>query len=336
MVPAALTGLDVKKLLDRADEMRAACGPDVRAEENPAAWLGVVLGELAKVGRDKLTLITSPSILPFGDWAEQLIAESTGKAGTGILPVVREPLGGPAVYGDDRLFVYLQLTEAPEVEAGLETLIEAGHPVVRMSLEDRYDLGAQYFLWELATAVAGARLGIQPFNQPNVEAAKRQAKRMVKTFQETGALPPAEMAPLSLETVEDFLAQAESGEYVAIQAYVQPNPETWNALQALRCWIRDRTELATTLGYGPRYLHSTGQLHKGDAGHGLFIQFTGDPQVLVPIPAAPDTSESSVSFNVLMQAQARGDYEALQEEGRRVIRFKITGDVASQLKALSP
>lgn len=336
MVPAALTGLDVKKLLDRADEMRTACGPATSTEANLAAWLGAVMGELAQAGCDKLTLIASPSIVPFGDWAEQLIAESTGKDGTGILPVVREPLGDPGVYGDDRLFVYLQLTEDPEVDAKLETLIEAGHPVVRIPLKDRYDLGGQYFLWELATAVAGARLGIQPFNQPNVEAAKRQAKRMVKAYKETGSLPPAVTMPLSTDTLRDFLAQARSGDYVALQVYVQPDQETWNALQALRLWIRNQTHLATTLGYGPRYLHSTGQLHKGDAGHGLFVQFTAEPEIPLRIPDEPGSPESSLTFGVLVQAQARGDYEALLEEDRRVVRFKLEGDIAAQIEALIP
>lgn len=336
MVPAALTGLDVKKLLDRADEMRTACGPATSTEANLAAWLGAVMGELAQAGCDKLTLIASPSIVPFGDWAEQLIAESTGKDGTGILPVVREPLGDPGVYGDDRLFVYLQLTEDPEVDAKLETLIEAGHPVVRIPLKDRYDLGGQYFLWELATAVAGARLGIQPFNQPNVEAAKRQAKRMVKAYKEIGSLPLAVTMPLSTDTLRDFLAQARSGDYVALQVYVQPDQETWNALQALRLWIRNQTHLATTLGYGPRYLHSTGQLHKGDAGHGLFVQFTAEPEIPLRIPDEPGSPESSLTFGVLVQAQARGDYEALLEEDRRVVRFKLEGDIAAQIEALIP
>lgn len=334
MVPAALTGLDVERLLDRADAMRAACAPDVAPAENPAAWLGVVMGELAKAGRDKLTLVASPSILPFGDWTEQLIAESTGKSGMGILPVVREPLGAPAVYGDDRFFVYLQLVDEPEVTAALEALEEGGYPVVRIPLEDRYDLGAQYFLWELATAVAGERLDIQPFNQPNVEAAKRQAKRMVKAYKETGTLPPAEVTPLSSEALQNFVAQGEPGDYVALQAYVQPSEETWEALQALRLWIRDQTHLATTLGYGPRYLHSTGQLHKGDGGNGLFVQLTSSSDVHVSIPDAPGASEASLTFGVLVKAQAQGDYEALREVGRRVIRFEVQGDVAQQITSL--
>ncbi len=336
MVPAVLTGLDVARLLDRADGMRAACGPDVALVKNPAAWLGVVMGELAKAGRDKLTLIASPAVLSFGDWAEQLLAESTGKEGTGILPVVREPLGDPSVYGDDRLFVALQTADEPEIEAALETLQEVGQPVVRIPLQDRYDLGAQYFLWEMATAVAGERLDIQPFNQPNVEAAKRQAKRMVKTFKETGALPPAETMPLSAGALQDFIAQSEPGDYVALQAYVEPNAETWEALQALRLWIRDQTHLATALGYGPRYLHSTGQLHKGDGGNGLFIQFTAESDAHVPIPDAPGASEASLTFGVLVKAQAQGDYEALREGDRRVIRFELEGDVAQQIAALVP
>jgi glucose-6-phosphate isomerase len=334
MVPAALTGLDVARLLECAAGMRAACGPDVPQEENPAAWLGVVMGDLAKAGRDKLTLIASPSVTPFVDWVEQLIAESTGKSGTGVLPVVREPLGEPSVYGDDRLFVYLQAAEEPEVSAALDALVEAGHPVVQIPLTDRYDLGAQFLLWELATAVAGARLGIQPFNQPNVEAAKRQAKRMIKAYRDTGSLPSAETTPLSIRTIRDFLARAEPGDYVTIQAYVQPKPETWDALQRLRLWIREQTHLATTLGYGPRYLHSTGQLHKGDGGNGLFIQFAAETQLSLPIPDLPGASEAALTFDVLIQAQANGDYEALKEADRRVIRYKVKGDTAHQIEAL--
>ncbi len=334
MVPAALTGLDVARLLECAAGMHAACGPDVPQEENPAAWLGVVMGELAKAGRDKLTLIASPSVTPFVDWVEQLIAESTGKSGTGILPVAHEPLGEPSVYGDDRLFVYLQAAEEPEVSVALDTLIEAEHPVVQIPLTDRYDLGAQFFLWELATAVAGARLGIQPFNQPNVEAAKKKAKRMIKAYRDTGSLPSAATTSLSIRTIRDFLARAEPGDYVAIQAYVQPKPEAWDALQRLRLWIREHTHLATTLGYGPRYLHSTGQLHKGDRGNGLFIQFAVETQLSLPIPDLPGAPEAALTFDVLIQAQANGDYEALKEADRRVIRYKVEGDIADQIEAL--
>ncbi|MGC9397563.1 MAG: glucose-6-phosphate isomerase [Anaerolineae bacterium] len=337
LVPAALVGVDVARLLDQADDMRAACGPNVAPEENPAAWLGVALGELAKAGRDKLTLIVSPAIAPFGDWVEQLIAESTGKEGTGILPVVHEPLGDPAVYSDDRLFIHLRLGEDTETEKALQALVEAGHPVVRIPLEDRYDLGGQFFLWELATAVAGARLNIQPFNQPNVEAAKRQARRLIEVYEKEGALPTVvEATSPSPEALCNFLAQARPRDYVALQAYVPPTPETWAALQTLRLWIRDRLHLVTTLGYGPRYLHSTGQLHKGDGGNGLFIQFLAHSEAQVPIPNAPGTPEAALTFAVLVEAQAQGDYQALREAGRRVIHFRLHGDVPAQIRALTP
>lgn len=334
MVPAALAGLDVRLLLDRALAMMAACGPEVPAPENPAAWLGAVLGELALAGRDKLTLVASPEIAPFGDWIEQLVAESTGKEGKGILPVVAEPLGAPDVYGDDRLFVHLRLANDTRHDAALAALAQAGHPVVRVPLRDRYDLGKQVFLWELATAVAGARLDIQPFNQPNVESAKVIARRMVAAYEATGSLPPGKYAPLTAGALDEFLAQAQPGAYIALQAYVQPTPEISAALQSLRLRLRERTHLATTVGYGPRFLHSTGQLHKGDAGHGLFIQFISPTVHDVPIPDAPGATESSITFGILKQAQALGDAQALRDAGRRVICFDLGTDEVSGLKRL--
>ncbi len=334
LVPAALVGLDVARLLERALDMRAACGPDAPVEENPAVYLGVVMGELAKAGRDKLTLFLSPPVAPFADWVEQLIAESTGKSGTGILPVVGEPPPPPDVYGEDRLFVQISLPDEEPIDERLEVLAIQGHPVVRISLEDRYDLGAQFFLWELATAVAGARLGIHPFNQPNVEAAKVQARRFIQAYEELGELPAAETAPLTEDALREFLAQARPGDYISVQAYVQPMPETDAALQILRSRLLKATHLATTVGYGPRFLHSTGQLHKGDAGNGLFIQLTSQPEEKLPIPDAPGSSSSALSFGVLKLAQARGDYAALQEVDRRVIHFDLGTDVLENLGVL--
>jgi transaldolase/glucose-6-phosphate isomerase len=342
LVPAALLGVDVGLLLDRA--MAQACGNEacIAAPDNPGAWLGAIIGELAKAGRDKLTLIPSRQIESFGDWLEQLIAESTGKEGRGILPVVGEPLGAPEVYGDDRLFVLIQVDGDVIDEGKIAGLEEAGHPVVRLNLHNRYDLGGQFFLWEMATAVAGQRLGINPFDQPNVEAAKVLAWQMVSEFTESGELPESGTAPLSRKAIQAFLDHAQQGDprsgkgrsYIALQAFIEPNPKTDAALLRLRTKLRDSTQLATTLGYGPRFLHSTGQLHKGDAGNGLFIQITSNGAYDLDIPDEAGSEESSISFGVLKSAQALGDLHALLDEGRSVIRFQLDGDVHAGLEKL--
>ena len=325
LVPAALVGVDLPRLLARAAAMAAACGPAVPAEDNPAASLGLSMAEAAKAGRDKLTFITPPHLASFCGWVEQLIAESTGKEGKGILPVVGEPLGAPEVYGDDRLFVYLG-------DRGGDSMMS---PSVQVDWPDLYDLGGQFFLWELATAVAGYRLGINPFDQPNVEAAKVLARRLVADYTAKGVLPGGSAASLDSDALACFLDQAQPGDYVAVQAYVQPTAETTAALQAFRTRLRDRTHLAVTLGYGPRYLHSTGQLHKGDAGHGLFIQLTAaDPQD-APIPDEPGSPASSLSFGVLKTAQVLGDAQALAAAGRRVIRFDLGEDIGGGLTRLA-
>jgi transaldolase/glucose-6-phosphate isomerase len=337
LVPAALVGVDVETLLERALTMACNCEPcncPVNGDNN-GAWLGVILGELAKAGRDKVTFVTSPQLGNFGDWVEQLIAESTGKEGKGILPVVGELLGSPDVYDGDRLFVYLRLDGDATLDAAAQALEDAGYPVVRFHLRDLYDLGDQFFLWEMATAVAGSRLGINPFNQPNVEAAKVLARQAVAAYAETGALPYDEPAPLSAEALIEFLAQAQAGDYIALQAYVQPTPETDAALLTLRTRLRDRLKMAATVGYGPRFLHSTGQLHKGDAGNGLFIQFTADSPQDVPIPDEAGLSASSITFGVLKMAQVLGDKQALLENGRRVIRFHLGDDVVGGLELLT-
>jgi transaldolase/glucose-6-phosphate isomerase len=349
LLPAAMVGVDISRLLDRALDVADACESWVAASDSPAAWLGAILGELAKAGRDKVTFVTSPRLGNFGDWVEQLIAESTGKEGKGIVPVVGEPLGTPAVYGDDRLFVYLRLEGDETHDAAVNALESAGQPVVRLRLNGLYDLGGQIFLWELATAVAGYRLGINPFDQPNVEAAKVLARQMVAAYSKTGALPEDGPAPLTAEALDEFLAQARPGDYIALQAYVERTAETDAALLALRTRLRDRLKLATTAGYGPRFLHSTGQLHKGDAGHGLFIQFTSDAARDVPIPdeasqakparrpdGGPEGGRASgMTFGVLKMAQALGDKQALLNTGRRVIRFHLGTDVSSGLKLLA-
>jgi transaldolase/glucose-6-phosphate isomerase len=330
LVPAALVGLDVAQLLDRALALRNA--PEV------AARLGAIMGELAKEGVDKLTFVSSPGLANFADWIEQLVAESTGKECKGIVPVVGEPLGPPAVYGDDRIFVYLRLEgDDPanaDLDAALQALAEAGHPVLRLSLQDLYDLGAQFFLWEMATAIAGSRLGINPFDQPNVEAAKVRARRAVEAYAAGGALPEDQAASPGSGALILFLAGAQAGDYVALQAFVQPSKETDAALLALRTLLRDQLKLATTVGYGPRFLHSTGQLHKGDAGNGLFVQLTASSPEDVPIPDEAGSDESSMTFGLLKMAQALGDKQALQEAGRRTIRFHLGDDVSAGLKAL--
>jgi transaldolase/glucose-6-phosphate isomerase len=265
---------------------------------------------------------------------EQLIAESTGKNGHGILPVVGEPLGPVESYGHDRLFVALQLGGHEFQSEALHALQEGGHPVVRLQLRGRYDLGAQVFTWEMATAVAGYHLGINPFDQPNVEAAKVRARDMVSAYHETGALPRSKPAPLSAAKLRAFLAQLKPGDYVALQAYVAPTAQAADALQSLRLRLRDRLKVATTWGFGPRFLHSTGQLHKGDAGNGLFIQLTADAGRDVPIPEAAGSASSTMTFGVLEAAQAQGDQRALLDAGRRVIHFHLGRDVVAGLKRL--
>lgn len=349
LLPAALLGVDIGLVLERALQSSAACASSVAALKNDGAVVGAMMGELAKAGRDKLTFITSPQLENFGDWVEQLIAESTGKNGKGILPVVREHVGSPDVYGDDRVFVYMHLKDEKSKAAEVEALVDAGFPVLTLMLDDVYDLGEQYFLWEFATAVAGYVLGIQPFDQPNVESAKIRAREMVTAYIETGTLPSQEVAlrdggisvygDVSADTVaealEQFLAQTDGGDYVVLQAYVPPTAAATTALQDLRHRIRNQYKVATALGYGPRFLHSTGQLHKGDAGNGLFIQFTSHAQQDTDIPDEAGDETSSMTFGVLKLAQALGDRQALLDNQRRVIRFDLGSDVLSALQVLN-
>lgn len=348
LVPAGLLGLDLRDLLARAGEGVVACRPHVSLDQNPGAMLGALIGEMAMAGRDKLTLIASPAFESFGDWVEQLIAESTGKMGNGILPVVGERVGPPSVYGADRLFVYLRLNGDSTNDALIEALARAGHPVVRVELKDRNDLSSQFFIWEMATAVAGYRLGIQPFDQPNVEAAKVLARQMVAAYLEKGTLPvqtptltDGEIAVYgevsggsASAAFLNFLGQAGVGAYVSLQAYVPSTGETTTALQSLQTAIRDRTRLATTAGYGPRFLHSTGQLHKGDAGKGLFIQFTHDHAGDIGIPDEAGKDDSTMPFGVLIDSQALGDAQALRDAGRKVIRFHLGKEVNGGLRRL--
>ena len=314
-----------------------ACETSVNIKENPGAWLGATLGELAKVGRNKVTLITSPRIASFGDWVEQLIAESTGKEGKGLVPVIGEPVGPPEVYGNDRLFVYMRLEGDMEYDDAVARLEETGQPVVRLQLHDIYELGRQFFIWEMAVAIAGYIIGINPFDQPNVESAKMLARKMVSDIASSGSLSLKEPDLFAgdvlvygnihgkalNEVLGEFLTQAKSGAYVAIQAYLEPSHETDKVLFEIRRKIRDRYKLATTIGYGPRYLHSTGQLHKGDAGNGLFIQITAGNSEDMGIPDDMGSPVSSITFSLLKQAEALGDNQALVSAGRRIVRFHL-------------
>lgn len=336
LVPAALVGVDIEKLLARAQ----AAATDASKSEVPVSGegqggrLGAIMGVLEETGHNKITLVASPAIASFGDWVEQLIAESTGKDGKGILPVVGEALGPPDVYGRDRLFVYLRLKGDTTHEAALDALADAGHPVVVVDLEDTYDLGSQFFIWEMATVVAGHLMDIQPFDQPNVESAKVRAREMVTAYKKEGSLPEGETLPVKATILHGFLDDAAPGDYIALHAYVPPTEETDAALNALRLMLRDRYHLATTVGYGPRFLHSTGQLHKGDAGNGWFIQFVSDPVEDLPIPDDAGAQASAMSFGVLKQAQALGDAQALEDADRSVLRMNLGTNVVAGLNAL--
>ncbi len=348
VVPAALCGVDLPRLLDSAQRMAVACGPLNPLSTNPALRLGAILGELARIGRDKVAFLISPAIASFGDWVEQLIAESTGKEGCGILPVINEPPITPHQYGADRLFIRVGLRGESTSLERLRELEAVGQPVINIELENAYELGGQFLLWGLAVAIASARLGINPFDQPNVESAKKAARAMVAAYRKSGLLSQespilqdgmldvygAGTAASARQALVNFLSQARPGDYIALQAFLQPTPENTTALMDLRKSILMRTRLATTLGYGPRFLHSTGQLHKGDSGHGLFIQFTYTPSHDVQIPLEAGLADSAITFGVLELAQALGDRQALLGERRRVLRIHFKADPASGLRTL--
>ena len=353
LVPAALLGLDLRALLQRARQAAAAAAPEhsLRAGRNAAARLGVVLGTAAAAGRDKLTLLCGATLASFGDWVEQLIAESTGKEGRGILPVVGEPPGPASEYGADRLFVWLRSGADRDRAAATaaEALRAAGHPLITLPVADHYDLGAQFFLWEMATAVAGALLGVNPFDQPDVEAAKVRARQMVAAYHAAGSLPAEQPAlrgggmalygAVAGSTPEQalaaFIGGVPAGGYLALHAYLAPAAATGAALQALRRAVRARTGLATTSGYGPRFLHSTGQLHKGDAGRGRCLQIVAAGEPDLPIPERAGEPAAALTFDVLKRAQALGDRQALAAAGRAVLTVEVTGDPAAALGKLA-
>jgi transaldolase / glucose-6-phosphate isomerase len=355
MVPAAVMGLDTKKFLSRAAEMARACGPSVAVEENTGAVLGIILGSAAVAGRDKVTIITSPGISDLGAWLEQLLAESTGKNGKGIIPVDREALGSPEVYGNDRVFVYLRLEGGADAsqDGKVEALEKAGQPIVRITIADTYDLGAEFFRWEIATAVAGATIGINAFNQPDVEASKIATRNLTSEYEKTGSLPAekpviedrgvklftdeknaAELAKAAAgdRTLAGYLkahlSRIKSGDYFAVLGYIQMNAEHEQALQGMRRTIRDKKRVATCLGFGPRFLHSTGQAYKGGPNSGVFLQITCDDSVELPVPGQKFT------FGVVKAAQARGDFQVLAERGRRALRVHLGSNLKAGLATL--
>jgi len=354
LTPAVIMGVDIKTLLTSTLKMARSCGADVPPAANPGVTLGIILGLMAAKGRDKLTIIASPGISDFGAWLEQLIAESTGKQGKGIIPVDGEPLASPELYGTDRLFAYLRLDGDANagLDDGVSKLEQAGQPVVRIAVPNRAGIGQEFFRWEIATAVAGAILGINPFDQPDVEASKIKTRDLMAVYEAHGSLPPE--TPLLEESgikifadekngkilkqagdgtalvssLKAHLARAHDGDYCALLAYVARNDAHHAALQEIRTAIRNRKKLATCVGFGPRFLHSTGQAYKGGPNSGIFLQITADHGVDIPVPGR------NYSFGAVIDATARGDFEVLNERGRRAIRVHLGADVAAGLARL--
>jgi glucose-6-phosphate isomerase len=356
MVPAAIMGLDLSKFLQRTTEMVQACKPEVPADQNPGAVLGAILGTLGNLGRNKVTIITSPGIHDLGAWLEQLIAESTGKIGKGLVPVDRESLGTPEVYGSDRVFVHLRLADEPDTAQSqkLNALKGTGHPVVEIELADTYDLGQEFFRWEIATAVAGSILKINPFNQPDVEASKIVTRQLTESYEKSGKLP--EETPLfddgAIKLFTDernaanlnklagndrslvgflraHLSQFNAGDYMALLAYIEMNSAHEESLQAIRHAVRDRKHVATCLGFGPRFLHSTGQAYKGGPNTGVFLQITCDDANDLPVPGQKYT------FGIVKATQARGDFQVLADRKRRALRVHLPNDVEAGLQTLT-
>jgi transaldolase/glucose-6-phosphate isomerase len=354
LVPAATAGIDVRTLIKHTVAMVRSCGPDVPPHENPGVQLGLAIGLAGLQGRDKVTILSSPGIADFGAWAEQLIAESTGKEGKGLIPIDGEPLGEPALYGQDRFFIDIR-TEG-ESDAGhddrLAALAQAGHPVVRIVMKSIDHIGQEFFRFELATAVAGSLLGINPFNQPDVEDAKIKTRELTAAFEKSGKLPaekPAMSSPQAdLYTDGDnaaalrkagadgdlgswlkaHLSRSGAGDYVALLAYIERSPAHIGSLQQMRLQVRDRRHVATCAEFGPRFLHSTGQAYKGGPDSGVFLQITADDVRDLAVPG------QNASFGVIKAAQARGDFDVLTERGRRALRVHLKGDLESGLKML--
>ena len=352
MVPAAVMGLDVAKFLKNTEEMVKACGTSSAADSNPGVILGTLLGVAANHSRDKLTIVTSPGIFDLGAWLEQLIAESTGKIGKGIIPVDRERLAKPATYGNDRVFAYLRLASKPNKaqDAAVAAVEKAGHPVVRITLPNTYNLGQEFFRWEIATAVAGSIIGINAFNQPDVEASKIETKKLTSQYETTGSLPPEspffEEKGIKLFADEKNAAALKSGakladvlkthlsrlgadDYFAVLGYIAMNPANEKTLQGIRHAVRDKKKVATVLGFGPRFLHSTGQAYKGGPNSGVFLQITCDDAKDLPVPGQKYT------FGIVKAAQARGDFAVLAERGRRALRVHLGKNPKSGLATLA-
>src|SRR6266851_1897244 len=360
LAPAAAMGVDIERFLNRTDEMVSACGPDAPPHDNPGVILGAVLGVAHNHGRDKITIIASPGISDLGAWLEQLLAESTGKNGKGLIPADRESIGPPESYGDDRLFVYLKLnsdslndSNDPQ-DAALQAIERAGQPLVRISVSDVYDLGQEFFRWEIATAVAGSIIGINPFDQPDVEASKIATKKLTEEYERSGTLPvetpiledggaklftdsknadALAKAAGSDKSLTGYLSahikRAGAGDYFALLAYIQMNAEHETLLQQLRHALPDQKRVATCLEFGPRFLHSTGQAYKGGPNSGVILQVTCDDAADLPVPGQKYT------FGVVKAAQARGDFQVLAERGRRALRVHLGKDLASGLAKLS-
>jgi glucose-6-phosphate isomerase len=349
LVPAALMSLDLNRLLSDAVTMSGRCR--LTDATNPGLWLGVAMATLARAGRDKLTFVIEPRIASLGAWLEQLIAESTGKKGTGVVPVVGEPLGTPGVYGSDRVFVRIggdgDGAWSASTGAALDALAAAGHPVIDLALADGDGLGGEFFRWEFATAICGAGLRVNPFDEPNVTESKENTARLLEQFHHTGSLPALEPlradAPLTLygdtarrltgeppaaAELRTHLNRGRESGYISIQAYIAPTPERDVALAAIQQLIRDRTRRATTVGYGPRFLHSTGQLHKGGPPSGCFLQLVAGHPLDQPIPGRKET------FGTLIDAQALGDFNALEAHELPVLRVHLSDDPDAGLAAL--
>lgn len=347
LVPAALIGLDINLFLERADEMVRACGPSGLCVDNPGIWLGTVLAEATRSGRDKMTIISSPEVRAFGAWIEQLVAESTGKENEGIIPVDLEETRAPGSYGSDRCFVYIRLEGSTDTELDnrVQALEESGMPTILITIDNLLGLGEEFYRWEMATAVAAAILNVNAFDEPNVTESKRLTGEALRYFEENGDFPEdpclveengirlygddgLETCADTVELLRAHFDRGRDGDYVALLAYLPAEGEIPGALQQLRNMLGRKTGAATTLGFGPRFLHSTGQLHKGGPNSGLFIQFTCDDPADLPIPGL------GYSFGILKRAQALGDMQALKAHERRVVRCHIGGDVVAGLKRI--
>jgi transaldolase/glucose-6-phosphate isomerase len=346
MVPAAAIGIDVEGFFKTVMTMTNSVGPDAPPASNPGVQLGAIIGSAAVAGRDKLTLVPSPSLKPFGSWLEQLLAESTGKLGKGIVPVDLEPLGAPGDYGDDRLFVHLHLAgdEMSADHAKLDALEAAGQPIVTIKLADKADIGQEFVRWEIATAIAGAVIGIDPFDQPDVEDAKIQTRQLIDAYEKSGSLAPesaffedddfAFFAPQPIAgdssnaILKAHLGTAKAGDYCGFLVYCERNDAHEAEIEAMRVTVRDAKTIATVAGFGPRFLHSTGQAYKGGPKEGLFIEITREPGADIAIPG------NRASFGTVQLAQARGDLDVLASRGQRVLRVHLK-DETTGLQALA-